>query len=124
MNEFTSMAGSVGGEVTWKITPQLVTVFTATPTFRDEFDTRQINLTRFPLFSLRNALSFSKERISTISAWVLHVRSRRSSSHSSAENVGLLDGAQIPIDAGVSSTGRVGKWNLVSWMCRRRNDRA
>jgi hypothetical protein len=43
--------GAVGGEVTWKITPQLVTVFTANTDFAEtEVDTRQINLTRFPLF--------------------------------------------------------------------------
>jgi len=43
--------GSLGGEVTWKITPQLVTVFTANTDFAEtEVDTRQINLTRFPLF--------------------------------------------------------------------------
>src|SRR5436305_769958 len=43
--------GAVGGELTWKITPQLVTVFTANTDFAEtEVDTRQINLTRFPLF--------------------------------------------------------------------------
>ncbi len=43
--------GAVGGEITWKITPQLVTVFTANTDFAEtEVDTRQINLTRFPLF--------------------------------------------------------------------------
>src|SRR5213078_1100556 len=29
-----------------------------------------------------------------------------------SRNVGLLDGAQIPIDAGVKLNGRIGKWNL------------
>src|SRR6266436_3579201 len=46
-----SWQGAVGGEVTWKITPQLVTVFTANTDFAEtEVDNRQINLTRFPLF--------------------------------------------------------------------------
>jgi len=46
-----SWQGSVGGDMTWKITPQLVTVFTANTDFAEtEVDTRQINLTRFPLF--------------------------------------------------------------------------
>src|SRR5205823_7229421 len=36
--------GAVGGEITWKITPQLVTVFTANTDFAEtEVDTRQIN---------------------------------------------------------------------------------
>jgi hypothetical protein len=46
-----SWQGSVGGELTWKITPQLVTVFTVNTDFAEtEVDTRQVNLTRFPLF--------------------------------------------------------------------------
>src|ERR671936_2009445 len=46
-----SWQGSMGGDVTWKVTPQLVSVFTVNTDFAEtEVDTRQINLTRFPLF--------------------------------------------------------------------------
>ena len=42
---------TAGGEITWKATPQLATVFTLNTDFAEtEVDTRQINLTRFPLF--------------------------------------------------------------------------
>src|SRR5262249_44214924 len=43
--------GAAGGDFTWKITPQMVTRFTANTDFAEtEVDARQINLTRFPLF--------------------------------------------------------------------------
>jgi len=101
--------GAVGGEVTWKITPQLVTVFTANTDFAEtEVDTRQINLTRFPLF-FPEKRSFFLEGANqynfglNLSEQFIPFFSR---------NIGLLDGAQIPIDGGVKLNGRVGNWNL------------
>jgi len=108
-----SWLGAVGGEVTWKITPQLVTVFTANTDFAEtEVDTRQINLTRFPLFFPEkrsfflegaNQYDFGLGLARQDSPLFIPFFSR---------NVGLLDGAQIPIDAGVKLNGRVGRWNL------------
>ena len=108
-----SWQGSLGGEVTWKITPQLVTVFTANTDFAEtEVDTRQINLTRFPLFFPEkrsfflegaNQYDFGLGLARQDSPLFIPFFSR---------NVGLLDGAQIPIDGGVKLNGRVGKWNL------------
>ena len=108
-----SWQGAVGGEVTWKITPQLVTVFTANTDFAEtEVDTRQINLTRFPLFFPEkrsfflegaNQYDFGLGLARQDSPLFIPFFSR---------NVGLLDGAQIPIDAGAKLNGRVGKWNL------------
>jgi hypothetical protein len=108
-----SWQGAVGGEVTWKITPQLVTVFTANTDFAEtEVDTRQINLTRFPLFFPEkrsfflegaNQYDFGLGLARQDSPLFIPFFSR---------NVGLLDGAQIPIDAGVKLNGRVGRWNL------------
>src|SRR5438034_6502889 len=108
-----SSQGSIGGDLTWKITPQLVTVFTANTDFAEtEVDTRQINLTRFPLFFPEkrsfflegaNQYDFGLGLARQDSPLFIPFFSR---------NVGLLDGAQIPIDAGVKLNGRVGKWNL------------
>ena len=93
-----SWQGAVGGEVTWKITPQLVTVFTANTDFAEtEVDTRQINLTRFPLFFPEkrsfflegaNQYDFGLGLARQDSPLFIPFFSR---------NVGLLDGAQIPI---------------------------
>lgn len=102
-----------GGEVTWKATPQLVTVFTANTDFAEtEVDTRQVNLTRFPLFFPEkrafflegaNQYDFGLGIGGQDSPQFIPFFSRR---------IGLLGGTQIPIDAGVKLNGRVDKWNL------------
>jgi hypothetical protein len=103
--------GAVGGELTWKITPQLVTVFTANTDFAEtEVDTRQINLTCFPLF-FPEKRSFFLEGANQY-AFGLNLSEEFIPFFS--RNVGLLDGAQIPIDAGVKLNGRVGRWNLAA----------
>jgi len=99
--------------MTWKITPQLVTVFTGNTDFAEtEVDARQINLTRFPLFFPEkrafflegaNQCEFGLGIGSSGSAQFIPFFSRR---------IGLLGGAQVPINAGVKLHGRVGKWNL------------
>src|SRR6266576_2340010 len=101
--------GAVGGEITWKITPQLVTVFTANTDFAEtEVDTRQINLTRFPLFFPEKRAFF----LEGANQYVFGLNLGEQFIPFLSRNVGLLDGAQIPIDAGVQLNGRVGKWNL------------
>src|SRR6266436_5643347 len=103
--------GAVGGEVTWKITPQLVTVFTANTDFAEtEVDTRQINLTRFPLFFPEKRSFF----LEGANQYVFGLNLGEQFIPFFSRNVGLLDGTQIPIDAGVKLNGRVGKWNLAA----------
>src|SRR5438132_8774661 len=100
-----------GGEITWKATPQLVTVFTANTDFAEtEVDTRQINLTRFPLFFPEKRAFFLEganqyEFGLGLSEQFIPFFSR---------NIGLFNGNQIPIDAGVKLNGRVGRWNLAA----------
>jgi hypothetical protein len=101
--------GAVGGEITWKITPQLVTVFTANTDFAEtEVDTRQINLTRFPLFSPEKRSFF----LEGANQYTFGLNLGEQFIPFFSRNVGLLNGAQIPIDAGIKLNGRVGKWNL------------
>jgi hypothetical protein len=101
--------GSAGGDVTWKITPQLVTVFTVNTDFAEtEVDARQINLTRFPLF-FPEKRSFFLEGANQytfglgLSSDFVPFFSRR---------IGLLDFAPIPLDGGVKLNGRIGRWNV------------
>ena len=108
-----SWQGSIGGDLTWKITPQFVTVFTANTDFAEtEVDTRQINLTRFPLFFPEkrafflegaNQYNFGLGLQNQDSPQFIPFFSRR---------IGLLGGVQIPIDAGIKLNGRIGKWNV------------
>jgi hypothetical protein len=101
--------GATGGEVTWKATSQLVTVFTVNTDFAEtEVDSRQINLTRFPLFFPEKRAFFLEGANQYnfglgLDEQFIPFFSRR---------VGLLGGAQVPIQAGVKLNGRVGKWNL------------
>ncbi|MBI3475142.1 MAG: carbohydrate binding family 9 domain-containing protein [Acidobacteria bacterium] len=101
--------GAFGGEITWKLTPQLVTVFTANTDFAEtEVDTRQIKLTRFPLFFPEKRSFF----LEGANQYTFGLNLGETFIPFFSRNVGLLDGAQIPIDAGVKLNGRVGKWNL------------
>jgi len=103
--------GAVGGEVTWKITPQLVTVFTANTDFAEtEVDSRQINLTRFPLFFPEKRSFF----LEGANQYVFGLNQGENFIPFFSRNIGLLDGAQIPIDAGIKLNGRVGRWNLAA----------
>jgi len=107
-----SWQAAAGGEITWKATPQLVTVFTANTDFAEtEVDSRQINLTRFPLF-FPEKRSFFLEGSNQYDFGLGLVGETPQFIPFFSRNIGLLDGAQIPITAGVKLNGRVGKWNL------------
>ncbi len=100
---------AMGGDFTWKVTPQLVTVFTFNTDFAEtEVDSRQINLTRFPLFFPEERAFFLEganqyEFGSGLGEQFIPFFSRR---------IGLLEGEPIPINGGAKLNGRVGRWNL------------
>ncbi len=100
---------AAGGEFTWRITPELAAVFTGNTDFAEtEVDSRQINITRFPLF-------FPEKR-----GFFLEGSNQFSFGLGLGEDfvpfftrrIGLLGGRQVPIDAGVKLNGRAGKWNV------------
>src|SRR5262249_11351959 len=112
-SQFHGMAhtwqGATGGDFTWKITPQLVTVFTANTDFAEtEVDARQINLTRFPLFFPEKRTFF----LEGANQYTFGLGLRQQFIPFFSRNIGLLDGAQIPIDDGVELSGHFGQWNL------------
>jgi hypothetical protein len=101
--------GTGGFDFTWKITPQLVTVFTANTDFAEtEVDSRQINITRFPLFFPEKRSFF----LEGSNQFVFGLGLGESFIPFFSRQIGLLDGQPIPIDAGVKLNGRVGKWNI------------
>lgn len=101
--------GAVGGDVTWKVTPQLVSVFTVNTDFAEtEVDSRQINLTRFPLFFPEKRAFF----LEGANQYTFGLGLSEQFVPFFSRNIGLLDGAQIPLDGGVKLNGRVGKWNI------------
>lgn len=100
---------AAGGEVTWKVTPQLVSVLTVNTDFSEtEVDSRQINLTRFPLFYPEKRAFF----LEGANQYTFGLVSTEQFSPFFSRNIGLLDGQQIPINGGVKLNGRVGSWNL------------
>jgi hypothetical protein len=100
---------ATGGDVTWKITPQLVSVFTVNTDFAEtEVDARQINLTRFPLFFPEKRTFF----LEGANQYTFGLGLGQQFIPFFSRNIGLLDGAQIPLNAGVKLNGRAGKWNL------------
>ena len=103
--------GTGGGEVTWRMTPQLAAILSINTDFAEtEVDSRQINVTPFPLFFPEkrafflegsNQYSFGLDMDSTFTFIPFFTR-----------NVGLLDGYNIPLDGGVKLNGHVGPWSL------------
>jgi hypothetical protein len=101
--------GQVGGDITWKITPQLVGVGTINTDFAEtEVDSRQINLTRFPLFFPEKRAFF----LEGANQYTFGLGLGEQFIPFFSRNIGLLDGEQIPLNGGVKLNGRVGKWNL------------
>lgn len=101
--------GQPGADITWRITPQLASVFTFNTDFAEtEVDSRQLNVTRFPLF-FPEKRSFFLEGANQfqfglgLDQQFIPFFSRK---------VGLYEGEQIPINTGVKLNGRIGKWNL------------
>ncbi len=104
-----SWRAAIGGDMSWRITPQLLSVFTVNTDFAEtEVDARQINITRFPLFFPEKRAFFLEganqfEFGLGLGTNFIPFFSRR---------IGLLGGAQVPLNAGAKLNGRIGKWNI------------
>ena len=101
--------GDAGVDVTWNITPELAAVATVNTDFAEtEADTRQINLTRFPLFFPEkrgfflegsNLFDFSQG----LDTDFIPFFSRR---------IGIFEESEVPINAGGKILGRTGPWGI------------
>ncbi len=101
--------GDGGFDLTWNLSSGLAAVLTVNTDFAEtEVDTRQVNLTRFPLFFPEkrgfflegsNLFSFG----SGLHADFIPFFSRR---------IGLYDEQQVPIDLGVKLLGQAGRWGI------------
>jgi hypothetical protein len=101
--------GTGGLDFTWRITPQLAAVLTANTDFAEtEVDTRQMNLTRFPLFFPEKRAFF----LEGANQFEFGLGLGEAFIPFFTRRVGLLEGQQIPINGGLKLNGRVGRWNL------------
>ena len=103
--------GDAGLDVTYNLTPELEAVATVNTDFAEtEVDTRQINLTRFPLFFPEKRAFFLEG--SNLFEFGLDLSSDFIPFFS--RTVGLFHGRQVPIDAGVKVLGRAGRWGIAA----------
>ncbi|MFO0983909.1 MAG: DUF5916 domain-containing protein [Planctomycetota bacterium] len=99
-----------GGDVFWRVTPSFTAILTVNTDFAEtEVDTRQTNLTRFPLFFpekrdffLEDAEIFSFADAGDDTS-LIPFFSRR---------IGLASGEEVPIRWGVKGVGRAGDYNI------------
>jgi hypothetical protein len=101
--------GDAGVDIGWAMTRQLSGVLTVNTDFAEtEADTRQINLTRFPLFYPEKRYFFVEgsnqfEFGPNLGTDFVAFFSRR---------VGLFEGELVPIDVGTKVIGRQGPWGI------------
>jgi hypothetical protein len=110
--------GAAGGELTWRITPQLASVFTVNTDFAEtEVDSRQINITPFPLY-------FPEKRdffLEGANQYVFGLDLGTTFVPFFSRNIGLLDGYDIPLHGGVKLNGHMGPWSLAALDVETRN---
>src|SRR5437773_1457512 len=105
----SEMDGDVGLDVGWAMTGQLSGVLTVYTDFAEtEVDTRQINLTRFPLFYPEKRYFFVEGANQfafgpNLGSDFVPFFSRR---------VGLVGGETVPLDVGAKVIGRQGPWGI------------
>ena len=105
----TSVEGDVGGDITWNVTRDLTSYLTINTDFAEtEVDTRQINLTRFPLFFPEKRAFF----LEGSDLFEFGLGAGHEFIPFFSRRVGLFEGEQIPILAGVKVLGRAGPWSV------------
>jgi hypothetical protein len=101
--------GDAGVDVGWAMTQQLSGVLTVNPDFAEtEVDTRQINLTRFPLFYPEKRYFF----VEGANQFVFGPNLGTDFVPFFSRRVGLVDQDIVPIDAGAKVIGRQGAWGI------------
>jgi hypothetical protein len=104
-----TFGGTFGGDVSYNFTPQLFGVLTVNTDFAEtEVDTRQVNLTRFPLFFPEKRAFFVEG--ANLFVFGLGLEERFIPFYS--RRIGLFGGRLVPIDAGVKVLGRAGRFGI------------
>ena len=107
----THTRGDAGFDLSYNLTPALGAVLTVNTDFAEtEVDSRQVNLTRFPLFfPEKRAFFLEGSNLFGFGAGLgedfIPFYSRR---------VGLVRGRVVPLDAGIKVLGRAGPWSIAA----------
>ena len=106
-----ALAGRTGVDVGYNATPQLGGIITVNTDFAEtDVDTRQINLTQFPLFFPEKRPFFLEG--SNQFTFGLNLGSDFVPFYSRA--IGLVEGNIVPLNAGLKVLGRAGKWGIAA----------
>jgi hypothetical protein len=105
----------VGGEISWRVTPQLTASVTWNTDFAEtEVDERQVNLSRFPLF-------FPEKRDFFLQDSTLFQFGEQGGNFGSgggnllpffSRRIGLVDEVEVPLDVGARLAGRAGPLDI------------
>jgi uncharacterized protein DUF5916 len=109
MEDHSFQKGQAGVDVEYNITPGVAGVLTVNPDFAEtEVDTRQINLTRFPLFFPEKRPFF----LEGSDLFVFGLDLQEYFIPFFSRRVGLFEDEIVPISAGVKALGHSGPWSL------------
>jgi hypothetical protein len=101
--------GDAGVDVAYSLTEQLSGVLTVNTDFAEtEVDTRQINLTRFPLFYPEKRYFF----VEGANQFDFGIGLNQDFIPFFSRRIGLFDEERVPIDVGVKVIGRQGRWGI------------
>jgi len=106
-----TVEGEAGGDLTWNFTGDLTGYLTINPDFAEtEVDSRQVNLTRFPLFFPEKRAFFLEgsdifEFGPGVGRDFIPFFSRR---------MGLYEGERVPLLGGAKLLGRTGRWMVAA----------
>jgi hypothetical protein len=104
-----SFQGAPGGDITYRLTSQMAAVFTVNTDFAEtEVDTRQLNITRFELFFPERRTFF----LEGSNQYQFGLGLEEQFIPFFSRRVGLFEGGQVPINAGIKLNGRAGRWNV------------
>jgi hypothetical protein len=111
--------GDVALDVTKKLGGNLSAALTVNTDFAEtEVDTRQTNLTRFPLFYPEKRTFF----LEAADIWEFGLGSSEDVVPFFSRRIGLVSGYEVPILAGLKLSGRVGETNLGGLVVRTREE--
>ncbi len=113
--EADGFGSDFGGEISWRLTPQLTASVTFNTDFAEtEVDERQVNLSRYPLF-------FPEKRDFFLQDSTLFQVGEQGGNFGSgggnllpyfSRRIGLVDEVEVPLDVGARLAGRAGPWDI------------
>lgn len=117
-NQNSTIKSEAGFDLRWNITPGIFAMLTVNTDFAEtEVDTRQINLTRFPLFFPEKREFFLEG--SNLFEFGIGLYGDFKAFYS--RRIGLYHGKEVPIDYGVKVLGRQGKTSIAALYVKTRD---